>query len=306
MKFMSEEKSSALITHEMAYAAAREALIAAASEGTATFPVVRAHGTLPANRFSIKAGSTSDLAGLKVGSYWPGNSERGEPRHNSAILLFDQQAGRIEWVLEAGTVNAFRTAAADAVAADVLARPDASVLAIFGAGHQAKYECLAIARVRSIQEILVVARAPEKGEAFAAELRAAGLPATAADARSACQRADIIVTATASTAPLFMADWIRPGTHVASMGSDAVGKQELPPELFARASLYCDVPEQAVAIGDFQHLADDTSRLVAIGDVLSGRKPGRTSEDEITVFDSSGISLQDLYVARHLIATLDQ
>jgi ornithine cyclodeaminase len=306
MKFMSEERSSAIITHGMAFAAAREALIAAADGNVASFPVVRAHGSSTANRFSVKAGATPDMAGLKVGSFWPGNSERGEPKHNSTILLFDQQVGRIEWVIEAGMVNAYRTAAADAVAADALARRDAEILAIFGTGHQAKYECLAIAQIRSIKKVLVVARSSEKGGAFVEELRSAGLPAVASDAESACRNADIVVTATPSAAPLFRAEWIGPGTHVASMGSDAVGKQELPPALFERARLYCDAPAQAVVIGDFQHFAGDASRIVAIGDVLAGRRPGRTSEDEITVFDSSGIALQDLYVARHLIAAIEK
>ncbi len=302
MKFISEEQSAALITHDIAYAAAREALIAAASEDTTIFPAVLAHGSSPSDRFSIKSGATADLAGLKVGSYWPGNDRLGFPRHNSAILLIDQQVGRIEWVIEAGKVNAYRTAAADAVAADALARADAAVLAVFGAGHQALYECRAIARIRPIRDILIVARDPAKGEAFAATLAGEGIAARVAEARDACARADIVVTATPARAPLFDAAWIRPGTHVASMGSDGAGKQELPPALFDRAKLFCDFPPQAAAIGDLQHFRGDRERIVAVGEVLAGRKPGRSSEDDITVFDSSGISLQDLYIARHLIA----
>ena len=205
-------------------------------------------------------------------------------------------------MIEAGKVNAYRTAAADAVAADALARADAAVLAVFGAGHQALYECRAIARIRPIRDILVVARDPAKGEAFAATLAGEGVTARVAEPRDTCARADIVVTATPARAPLFDAAWIRPGTHVASMGSDGAGKQELPPALFDRAKLFCDFPPQAVAIGDLQHFRGDRERIVAIGEVLAGRKPGRSSADDITVFDSSGISLQDLYVARHLIA----
>ena len=273
MKFMSEDESAALVSHEMAYEAAREALTAAASDAI-IFPAVLAHGSAASNRFSIKSASTPDFAGLKVGSFWPGNSDRGLPRHNSVILLFDQSVGKVEWVVEAGKVNAYRTAAADAVAADVLARADASVLAIFGAGNQALFECLAIARIRSIRQILVVARDPAKGDAFVAALQAEGLEAARAEAREACERADIIVTATPSRAPLFDAGWVRPGTHVASMGSDAAGKQELPPELFDRASLFCDLPSQAVVMGDLQHFRGDGASIVAIGDVLLGRAAG--------------------------------
>jgi ornithine cyclodeaminase len=307
MKFISEEQSAALISPEIAYAAVREALIAAAADDDATvFPAVLAHGSSAFNRFSIKSGATSDLAGFKVGSYWPGNSEAGLPRHNSTVFLVDQSVGRVEWVIEAGAVNAYRTAAADAVAADALARAEASVLAIFGTGHQALYECRAIARVRPIREVLVVARDPARGEAFAAELHSATIDVRTVDAREACERADIIVTATAARAPLFDAGWVTPGTHVASMGSDAGGKQELPPALFENATLFCDLPSQSVVIGDLQHFAGNRSRIVAIGDVLAGRHPGRTKDGEITIFDSSGIALQDLYIARHLIAAFER
>lgn len=301
MQFMSEDESARLVSHEMAFAAAREAMIAVVDDAV-IFPAVIAHGSVPSNRFSVKSASTSTFAGLKVGSFWPGNGERGLPRHNSAILLFDQQVGRIDWVIEAGKVNAYRTAAADAVAADALARPDASVLAIFGAGHQALYEVVAIARIRPIADILVVARDSAKAATFVAALAEQGLAAAVADAETACRCADIVVAATPARAPLFDADWIRPGTHVASMGSDAAGKQELPPALFDCAALFCDLPAQAVVMGDFQHFTGDRGRIVAIGDVLRGAAPGRTSPDQVTVFDSSGIALQDLTIARRLIA----
>lgn len=301
MQFMSEAESASLVSHAMAFDAAREALVAVV-EDAVIFPAVIAHGSVPTNRFSIKSAATGEFAGLKVGSFWPGNDARGLPRHNSLILLFDQDVGRIEWAIEAGVVNAYRTAAADAVAASALAREDASVLAIFGTGNQAFYECRALARVRPFRQVLVVARDPAKGDAFAAALQDEGFEAACTEAREACAQADMVVTTTPSRQPLFDADWIRPGTHVASMGSDAAGKQELPPALFDRASLFCDLPSQAVVMGDLQHFGGDRSRIVAIGDVLRGNVQGRTSPEQITVFDSSGIALQDLTIARHLIA----
>jgi ornithine cyclodeaminase len=301
MQIMTEEESASLVSHEMAYEAAREAMLAVV-EDAVIFPAVIAHGSSATNRFSIKSASTSDFAGLKVGSFWPGNSEHGLPRHNSLILLFDQSVGRIEWAIEAGKVNAYRTAAADAVAADALARTDSAVMAIFGAGNQALHECVAIARIRPIKQVLVVARDAAKGDAFVAALRQEGLDAVCVDAREACERADIVVTATPSREPLFDAGWIRPGTHVASMGSDAAGKQELPPALFDRAALFCDLPSQAVVMGDLQHFSGDKGRITAIGDVLRGRAEGRVSPEQITVFDSSGIALQDLTIALRLVA----
>jgi ornithine cyclodeaminase len=301
MNFISEEESAALVSHEMAFHAAREALVAVVDDAV-IFPAVLAHGSSPTNRFSIKSASTGAFAGLKIGSFWPGNFNRGLPRHNSLILLFDQSIGRVEWVIEAGKVNAFRTAAADAVAADTLARNDASVLTIFGAGNQALYECLAISRIRPIKRVLVVARDKGRGDDFIRALNEEGLQGAQADAQGACMQADIVVTATPSRTPLFSANWIRPGTHVASMGSDASGKQELPPELFERAALFCDHPAQAVVMGDLQHFGGDRARIAALGDVLRGKIDGRTSPDQITVFDSSGIALQDLTIARSLVA----
>lgn len=306
MRFISEEQSAALISHEMAFQAAREALIAAVESGSAVFPAVIAHGSQPQNRFTVKAGSTLELAGLKVGSFWPSNPGKGLPRHNSITLLFDQDIGRIEWVIESGTVNAFRTAAVDAVATDLLANPEAATIAIFGAGNQALYECQAIARIRPITRVLVVARDIAKGEQFAVNLAELGIAAELADAEQACRAADIVITATPSRTCLFEAEWIQPGTHISAMGSDAAGKQELPPSLFDRALLFCDLPAQSRTIGEYQHFDGDPARIKAVGDLLLGRAPGRIDADDITIFDSSGISLQDLYTARHLIAAFEK
>ncbi|MFF2515219.1 ornithine cyclodeaminase family protein [Streptomyces sp. NPDC058086] len=304
MRFISEAESAALISEELAFTAVREALIAAA-EGADSFPTVLGHGSDSENRFTVKSAASRELAGVKIGSYWPGNADRGISRHNSIVLLFDQTVGRIAATIEAGTVNAYRTAAADAVAADALARADASTLTVFGTGHQALYECAAVSKVRPFDTIHVVARSAERGERFLAELSRRGLCGRLTTAREACLDADVIVTATTAHSPLFDADWIRPGTHIASMGSDAHGKQELPPTLLKKARLFCDLPTQSVAIGEFQNIADlvadGTLRLDTLGDVLTGKAEGRRTPEDITVFDSSGIALQDLCVATALL-----
>lgn len=299
MKYVPEEVSAKLASHEMAYDAVRAALIAAGESAT-VFPVVLAHGSDPNNKYAIKSSAADDLAGLKVGSYWPGNDALGLPRHNSIILLFDQNRGRIGAAVEAARLNAYRTAAADAVAADALAREDAATLAVFGAGHQAEYEVRALARIRNLRRTLVVTRNRTKGARFVAALQGEGIPAELSEAEPACRAADIIVTATPATAPLFDAGWVQSGTHVASMGSDSIGKQELPPALFGRARLFCDLPAQSRVIGEFQH-APKTAAVTAIGDVLSGNARGRGGPDDITVFDSSGLSVQDLYIAKAVL-----
>ena len=300
MRFIPESTSAKLASHELAYAAISKALVAACESSTATFPVVAAHGSDPRNTYAIKSSATAVLAGLKLGSYWPDNDTRGLPRHNSVILMLDQNSGRIEAVIEAGLLNAFRTSAANAVATDVLSRPESSILAVFGTGHQAGYEIRALSRVREFSQVLVVGRNAARCVQFLEQLKDCGIRAQATSPEDACRAADVIVTATTSTSPLFDASWVQPGTHVSSMGSDAKGKQELPPELFDRALLFCDLPSQSREIGEFQH-ASSQARLNAIGDVLAARCSGRNKGDDITVFDSSGLSVQDLYIGKAIL-----
>jgi ornithine cyclodeaminase len=300
MIFVSEQESAAIASHELAFEAVRAALIAASKPGAHSFPVVLGNASDPQNRFTVKSSTDERMTGLKVGSYFPTNDAKGLPRHNSITLLFDQAEGRIGAIVEGGKLNAYRTAAADAVATDALARKDASVLALFGTGHQAEYEAAAVARIRTLKRVLVVGRDATKTDRFVTVLRGKGLPAERADAEAACRVADIIVTATTAAAPLFKAEWVRAGCHISSMGSDRTGKQELPPELFAASRLFCDLPEQSRRIGEFQH-ASAGVELTAIGEVLDGRAIGRTGADDITIFDSSGISLQDLYMAEAVI-----
>lgn len=300
MRFLSEAETSALVTRPLALEAAREALIAAASDGV-VFPAVIGHGADPGNRFSVKSGVAAGTAGAKLGSYWPGNATKGLPRHHSIILLFDEATGRIDTVVEASRANAFRTAAANAVAADALARPDASTLAVFGAGNQAFHEALALAEVRPLAQVLVVARTASSATSLVERLAAAGIAAVRAQPQDACAAADMIVTATPSRAPLFEADWVQPGTYIGAMGADGPGKQELPPELLRRAVLFCDLPHQSLALGEYQSVAAEGLTVTAIGAVLLGDHPGRRSPGEICIFDSSGIALQDLALARRLV-----
>lgn len=300
MIHVTEIESAKLISHELAFEAAREALIAAVAPATSIFPVVLGHASDKRNRFTVKSAADRELAGFKVGSYFATNDAAGLPRHSSIIFLFDQDIGRIGAIIEGTVINGYRTAAADAVAVDALARNDAETLTVFGTGHQAAYEVAAVARVRALRRILVVGRTPERVSAFIGHLASLGIEAQASDAESACKAADIIVTITTSHAPLFEAEWVRPGTHISSMGSDAVGKQELPTAFFSRARLFTDLPEQSRRIGEFQH-AQAGDDIFAIGSVLSGATPGRQAHDDVTIFDSSGISIQDLYVARKII-----
>ena len=307
MKYMSEALSSQLISHELAFNAVSAAFIAA-SEQAKLFPVVIAEGHAENSIFSLKSANTAELVGWKAGSYWPGNIEKNIPCHASTIFLLDQETGRLDAVIEGSTVNAYRTAAADAVAVSVLAREDARCLAIFGTGHQAFYECVAVCRIRDIRSVMVVGRNNDKAQAMVDKLAAVGINAQVTEAEVACRAADIIITATTAREALFSAEWVQAGTHISAMGVDTKGKQELPPALFGNADLYCDFTSQSVVIGEFQHADKDvvSNKLTMIGEVLSGRAQGRINNIDITIFDSSGIAVQDLLIGQHLLdAALD-
>lgn len=300
MRFISESESSALINHELAYDAIYQALIAATQPDTKSFPVVHGQASDTKNTFSIKSSANQHLAGLKVGSFWEDNPKNGLPRHNALILLFNQANGKMAAAIEAGKVNAFRTAASNAVATNLLARKDSKVLAIFGTGNQAKYECEALARIRNFDQILIVGRDQSKAEKMAEELKQLGIKIKITNAKEACEQADIIVTATSSKTPLFKSEWVKAGTHISSMGSDKKGKQELPPELFSQSGLFCDLNTQSKVIGEFQH-APESATLMNIGDVLLTTAQGRQSQEQITIYDSSGLSIQDLYIAQKIL-----
>lgn len=311
MRFISEAQSALLVDAELARRSAELALVAAADPDSHSFPPVLGHGADPLNRFSIKSASTAALAGLKLGTYWHANDRLDLPRHSSFIVLLDQRVGRVKAVIEASRANAYRTAAVNGLAVERLSRPDAETLAIFGAGHQAAFECAAVMRVRPIRRILVVNRDAGRALRLIDDLRGLGVAAQAADARTACSEADVIVTVTGARSPLFPADAVRPGAHVSAMGADAAGKQELPPELLLRAALFCDSVDQALVLGELQHAAAavDAGRIerpTNLGEVLAGRHVGRRDRDEITVFDSSGLALQDLFLGALLLEAADR
>jgi len=306
IRYVPEQVTANLINCAMAIKATCQAYLAVLDADTSSFPVVLAHGSEPRNRFSIKSSRARDVAGLKIGSYWPGNTAAGRRNHNSCILLFDQDSGRIDTVIEAGLANAYRTAAGNELAVSKLARTEARHLAIFGAGNQAFFECQAVLNVRPINTISIVNRDPDRARQLADRLADRSSDVRIVDAQTACQDADVIVTATGARAPLFESGWVRPGTHISCMGADAPGKQELPVQLHHRADLYCDFVGQSTAIGEFQHIAGEIRagllKATNLGVVLAGQCEGRRSDAAITIFDSSGLSLQDLYLARLLLS----
>jgi ornithine cyclodeaminase len=308
IQFLSEAVSARLISSELAMQAVEAAYIAVIDPQCNSFTVLRAHAHDSLNRFSVKSAATESLTGLKIGTYWHRNSAEGRRCHGSSILLFNQDTGELAALIVASEVNGYRTAAGNALATAKLARENATCLAIFGAGHQALFECQAVARVRTISRVLIVNRNIERANQLAARLRETWPNRAQIDvtcSKDACEQADIIVTATGSNSPLFTAQSVRPGTHISCMGADAVGKQEIPPELLCRAELYCDYLPQSTTIGEFQHISESilngSVRATNLGEVLLGRHSGRESETATTVFDSSGLALQDLFIGQSLL-----
>lgn len=293
-----------------AFDAVSAAFQAMASGEAKLYPVVNAMVEAPNTAFTIKAGlnARQGLVGLKIGSYWPKNAEHfGLANHNSTTLLLDHETGAPRALINARELNGLRTAAANAVATDALARTDAAVLLVIGAGHQARYEARALCDVRRIRRLLIWSRTPAHAEAMAAELRDLAVDELAVvhDLAAAAAEADIITTVTTARAALLPASSIRPGVHISAMGADMEGKQELDPAGLRTALLFADWPAQSAAIGEFQHACKAGLRraeeIVAMGDVLAGRRAGRMSRDDVTVFDSSGVAIQDLNVAQAVL-----
>jgi alanine dehydrogenase len=217
------------------------------------------------------------------------------------LLLHAMDTGRLLAVLAADRLGQLRTGAASAVATRALARKDSETLALFGSGFQAESQALALAQVMpELRRVLVVGRDAAKRDRFAQRLRAAlDIEVIGSPAQEAAERADVVVTATGSTEPVLLGQWLRPGTHVDAVGSNVASKREVDREVLARAAriVVDDYEVAANECGDLIANDWDQSQVVSLGDVLTGRAAGRSNADEITVFESQGLALQDVVCA---------
>ncbi len=246
-----------------------------------------------------------DRMAVKVVTLFEGNSARGLPRIQSVVLLVDADDGSPLAVIDGTSLTALRTGAASGAATDLLARPDASVAAVFGAGVQGRTQLEAVLAVRSLREVRVVDPSPEAAEAFCLEMtEKTGVPVKRAPtAAEAVREADVVCTATTSRAPVFDDADLKPGVHVNAVGSYRPDVREVPEATVARATIVVDHRESALAeAGDLlmplRAGAIREDRLATeLGDVLDGRKPGRTSAEEVTLFKSVGVAVQDLAAA---------
>jgi len=301
---ISESTVRQLISRELAFEAISSAFKLIAERDATLCDVVSASVGDGRNSFAIKAGleNSGEVIGFKCGTYWPGNSGNGIPAHSSSVMLLDPENGFPKCLVSAGYMNGLRTAAANAVAVSVLARDNASVLGVLGAGHQAEHEIRAVVEVRPIALIKVFSRSVTRAEWLRNQLSDLEVEIRFTSAEEAVGGSDVITTVTPSTEALVDDSWVAAGTHISAMGADAPGKQELDVALLGRARLFADYPDQSVRIGELQSalregIITSADEICALGRVLLGQADGRVDDDEITIFDSSGIAIQDLLVA---------
>ena len=288
---------------------AREAIAGAfraLHRGEATLPaVISVPFRSPDGVAHIKAGHLHDDAVWTVkvsGDFEPGD---GAPvLHSGLMLVLSATDGTLVGVLaDNGYLTELRTGAAGAIAADLLSRPDATTVAIVGAGSQARFQLEALLEVRSIERVRVASRSPERAQTFVDEIADRGLAARlCGSVEEAVRGADIVITATPSTVPLVEAQWLDAGTHVTAVGSDEPGKQELAPEVLARAGVVAvDDRRQAAGFGELHHAKARGLRteedVVTLGELLEGVAQGRTGAEEITVADLTGVGVQDAAIA---------
>ena len=306
---VSAEEVARLLPYEQCIPLMREAMIAL-SEGR-TKQLLRSILDLPEGRaFGSMLGAMLDdgTFGAKLVSVYPDNFARGGHSHQGVVVLFDQNTGAPEAILEAGEITAIRTAAASAAATDALARADARSLAILGYGEQAWRHVLAIKCVRGIDRITIWGRSPDKAKAFAERVGGE----TAASVEEAVAEADIICTVTAASEPILESRWVADGVHVNAVGSSRAGPTEIDNDLVVRARFFADHRPGVIAQGaEFIRareagLIGEDHLLGEIGEVMAGTLPGRTGNADVTLYKSLGSIVQDLAAARHIVARLER
>lgn len=313
LRVLLEEEIRGLIGPPAALAAVREAF-AALGRGQVTLPGVIGFD-IPAHQGEVHVKGAylhgQPYYSIKEAAGFYANPERGLPTGSGLVLVFDATTGLLAAILfDNGYLTELRTGSAGALAADLLARRRVGRVAVIGAGSQARHQIEALGLVRRPESVAVFGRTPARAAAYAREMEERmGVPfAVAASAREAVEGADVVITTTPSRAPVVRAEWLGRGAHVTAVGSDGPDKQELEAAVLARADkVVVDRLDQCVRLGELHHALEagliTTGRVWAeLGELAAGKKPGRESEDEITVADLTGVGIQDAAVANVVVA----
>lgn len=247
-----------------------------------------------------------DAAGAKVVSVHPDNRRLGLPALHAVVLLIDPATGVPAALMDGASLTALRTGAAGGLATALLAREDAHVVALFGAGVQARSQLEAVRCVRAVDEVRIVSRTRASAEGLAGELRGCRVRVMD-DAAEALSGADVVIAATSSATPVFPGARVTPGTHVTGVGSYTPAMQEVDADLVTRAVVIVDQREAALREAGDLIQAVRSGRWRAeeihaeIGEIAAGTKPGRTSSEQITFFKSVGVAAQDMALARRVV-----
>ncbi|MEO0436191.1 MAG: ornithine cyclodeaminase family protein [Pseudomonadota bacterium] len=307
--YLSETDVEAVVSQKEITEAVLDGLLNLAQQQACNFPVVRQSLEYQNAVFGFKSGFdwATPVLGIKAGGLWPANRSKGLANHQSTIVLFEPDTGAPKALVCGTYLTGLRTAAASALSVRFLAREDVNTLGITAAGGQAEYQLRACLAERSFERLLLPAResgssAVLRDRLMKKDLPIEGLSIEVLPMETLCRESDVLITLAASFTPYIRSSWIQPGTHLACMGTDTVGKQELDTELFRRCSVFGDAPDQNVVLGECQHAAIagflNEEQIVPIGSVARGTEEGRKKANEITLFDSTGMGVQDLAAAQ--------
>ncbi|UCE09014.1 MAG: ornithine cyclodeaminase family protein [Candidatus Thorarchaeota archaeon] len=304
---MTQQEVQSCLPMDKTIEAVREAYVAFSKGSVELAPVAHLDVSIHNGEIDIKSGYVEDfgLIGTKIASGFYDNQKMGLPPGVAIIVLMDLRTSMPLAVMDGTYITAYRTGAAGAVAASLLARRDSAKVGLVGAGTQARMQVLALNEVFSLEEIQVWDIIDKAGIDYAREMSdRMGIDVTAKDnVESVVRGADIVVTVTPSREALVNAEWVEKGVHINAIGADGPGKQELDPMIVKKADkIVVDSMAQCRKIGEIQHalsqgLIAETDIHAEIGQILIGKKAGRETEDEITLFDSTGIAAQDIAAA---------
>lgn len=267
------------------------------------FPVIREKIEPFEGFFGVKAGylASQGYLGYKGGGFWKTNLERGIAGHQSVILLYNPETGIPLAAMDGNYLTIVRTGAVGAIAAKYLARRNSRKVGIVGTGTQGKIQLSGLLEVLPIEKILSFDLNQEANQKFADQWKRSGVQIIpCGTAKEAVNGVDVIVTTTPSFHPIIKDEWVLPGMHINAIGSDTKGKQEIDEKVLGRAKIVVDSLNQARELGECQHAFRDSiiqTIHAELGEIIAQMKPGRETDSEITLFDATGIALQDLAVA---------
>lgn len=304
---ITEAEVRAAISPERAVAVMRDAFRADGEGRTHVPPVINLEIPRARGEFHIKTAHIEGVPhiAVKVASGFYDNPAKGLPSGSGMMALFDASTGLpVALLLDNGFLTDIRTGAAGAIAADYLAPASINTVGVIGSGIQARHQVRCLRAVRPFARVLAWSPSREHLDAYCTEMHAEGYTTLAVEsAERVCAEADVLITATPSREPIVKADWIREGMHITALGSDSPGKVELEPDVLDRADLVVvDRYGQCAAFGELKR-ALDAALLTRhdvhgeLGEIVAGKKVGRTSDGQITVADLTGVGFQDTAIA---------